>query len=158
MCEAHRKMRYAIDRPQLAAEAVKSGATGDWRSGSASASHAEGHWFDPSIAHTGRGRFQTKEPASFMWLRQERAATGVRRATHCARGARRERRRVPTPATPAPSVAAPRPHSMIMGCCSRGMASSEIKLPTSGVSRADKPAISGMGSVPADHPKRILVA
>jgi hypothetical protein len=71
MCEAHRKMRYAIDRPQLAAEAVKSGGTGDWRSGSALRSHRRGHWFDPSIAHTGRGRFQTKEPASFMWLQQQ---------------------------------------------------------------------------------------
>src|SRR5262245_1206348 len=66
-------MRYSVERaltgPLNPGQTV---GAGDWRSGSASASHAEGHWFDPSIAHVER-------ELCGKWM--------PRKQTYCARGA-----------------------------------------------------------------------
>src|ERR1700691_6606460 len=79
MCMAHRKMRYAIDRPQLDAEAVKSGGAGDWRSGSALRSHRRGHWFDPSIAHPPEGGGFLTEATAFCHSVAMRLLAGAER-------------------------------------------------------------------------------
>ena len=63
---AHPKMRYALERVLQPAEiGAKPYRTGDWLSGRAPRSHRGGHWFDPSIAHTGQRRVPIKESASF---------------------------------------------------------------------------------------------